>query len=152
MGEHVTQVNTHICRRHLSSQDNDLFSWTVYTLTLKTKTAGLKMGPCHSLLGVNLLCPQSCFPLSHLSPFQRVLIAHWVSSSNRLIVFTRIQLLPSATRQSDQQITSDLFAKGASDCTLTIHLLLSVRICTTTFLMYCSFSFSSSFFASCYFT
>lgn len=33
--------------------------------TLKTVTAGLKMGPCHSLLAANLLCPQSCFLLSN---------------------------------------------------------------------------------------
>ena len=48
-----------------------LFLDCLHTRTLKTKTAGLKMGPCHSLLGVNLLCPQSCFssfPLLLLSP------------------------------------------------------------------------------------
>lgn len=32
--EHVTRVtHTHTQGLHLSSQDNDLFSWTVYTLT-----------------------------------------------------------------------------------------------------------------------
>lgn len=80
------------------------------------------MGPCHSLLGVNLLCPQSCFSLSHFSPFHRILIAHWILSSHRLIVFRRIQPLPSATRWSDQQRTSDLFSR-VSECTPTIHLL-----------------------------
>lgn len=83
-----------------------LFLDCLHTHTLKTKTAGLKMGPCHSPLGVNLLCPQSCFSLSHFSPFLCVLIARWIWSSHHLVVFRRISLPPSATRRSDRQITS----------------------------------------------
>lgn len=85
----ISCTNTH---GGLIFHHNDLFSWTVYTL--KTKTAGLKMGPCHSLLGVNLLCPQSCFSLSYFSPFPCVIIAHWIWSSQCATVFRRIQLLP----------------------------------------------------------
>lgn len=43
----------------------------------KPKTAGLKMGPCHSLLGVNLLCPQTPFSPSLSRPFHRLCSADW---------------------------------------------------------------------------
>lgn len=114
----MTKVNSgHLARTHMQAPSFITRQWSLFldclhTHTLKTKTAGLKMGPCHSLLGVNLLCPQSCFSLSHSSPLHRVLIAHWISSSHCFVVFRKILLLPSATLPSDQQITSDLFSKG----------------------------------------
>lgn len=116
--KHVTKVNSgHLARTHMQAPSFITRQWSLFldclhTHTLKTKTAGLKMGPCHSLLGANLLCPQSCFSLSHSSPLHRVLIAHWISSSHRFVVFRKTLLLPSATLPSDQPITSDLFSKG----------------------------------------
>ena len=78
-----------------------LFLDCLHTHTLKTKTAGLKMGPCHSLLGVNLLCPQSCSPLSHCSPFHRVLITHWILVL--CLTYGKICPLPSTTRQPNNR-------------------------------------------------
>lgn len=45
--------------------------------------------------------------LSHCCSFHRVLTAHWIWSSHRLVVLRKIHLLPSATRQPDQQTTPD---------------------------------------------
>lgn len=91
--EHVTRVrhtHTHTGASSFIARQWSLFLDCLHTHTLKTKTAGLKMGPCHSPLGVNLLCPQSCFSLSHFSPFLCVLIARWIWSSHHLVVFRRI--------------------------------------------------------------
>lgn len=69
MDKHVTEEQwpsrTHT---HTHSQET-MISFPGLCTHSKTKTAGLKMGPCHSLLEVNLLCPQSCFFLSHSTPF-----------------------------------------------------------------------------------
>ena len=70
---------------------------------------GTKNGPCHSLSGIHVLCPRSCFSLSHFSPFFPFFIAHWIWSSHRLVAFRRVQLLPSAKQLLDQHIKSDLF-------------------------------------------
>lgn len=80
----------------------------------KPETTGQKTGPCHSLLGVNLLCPQSCFLLSPLNLLYLVLIADWIWSSQHLAVFQKISRFPSTTQQADQQITLDTFSKGAT--------------------------------------
>ena len=72
------------------------------------------MAPCHSLLEVNLLCPQSVFLSFPSRPLRSVLIADWIWSSQHLYVFSKIQRLPSAAQQPDQQITSDEFSKRPS--------------------------------------
>lgn len=61
-GEPMKALVSHFLNSWTHTKSNDSL---LFFCTLKTETAGLKMGPCHSLLAANLLCPQSCFLLSH---------------------------------------------------------------------------------------
>lgn len=106
----------HILNSWTHAKSNDSLSF--FFCTLKTETAGLKMGPCHSLLAANLLCPQSCFLPSHCTHQPRCFLYCVCGDCWLDLVFSAPRSVCGrstlATREPEQCTASAVSANGAS--------------------------------------